>query len=186
MLFFIIFKELLELYTVQYYRYETLLLLTVSSVDDGVYGDVLHDAAVAQLAGALLLQEHPLLPPQLAGAHLPVGLPRPADEAPQHVRHQADHLPIAVGSLRVGEGGEGGGGVEAGALRLHLGRLAALRLRELRGDDHEAQVDHEERSDLDERGRRRDGYALVGCQKQGTDSVQRPAARQRWKETSSY
>ena len=48
----------------------------------------------------------------------------------------------------VGVGGEGRGGCELGPLRLHLGCLPPLRLRELGSDDDEAEVDHEEGPNL--------------------------------------
>jgi len=51
-------------------------------------------------------------------------------------------------TVPVGVRGEGGGGGELGPLGLHLGRLAPLRLGELGGDDDQAQVDHEERTNL--------------------------------------
>ena len=66
----------------------------------------------------------------------------------EEVRDEADDLAVAVGRLRVGEAAQRRRRVEARALRLHLGRLAPLRLRELRRDDNQAQVDHEERADL--------------------------------------
>ena len=67
---------------------------------------------------------------------------------PEEVGNEADDLAVAVGRLRVGEAAQRRRRVEARALRLHLGRLASLRLRELRRDDDQAQVDHEERPDL--------------------------------------
>ena len=66
----------------------------------------------------------------------------------EEVGDEADDLAVAVGRLRVGEAAQRRRRVEARALRLHLGRLAPLRLRELRRDDNQAQVDHEERADL--------------------------------------
>ena len=71
-----------------------------------------------------------------------------AYQFPEEVRDEADDLAVAVGRLRVGEAAQRRRRVEARALRLHLGRLAPLRLRELRRDHNQAQVDHEERADL--------------------------------------
>lgn len=69
----------------------------------------------------------------------------------EEVRDEADDLAVAVWRLRVGEAAQRRRRVEARALRLHLGRLASLRLRELRRDHDQAQVDHEERPDLGSR-----------------------------------
>ena len=123
--------------------------LTVNGVDHGVGGDVLHDVVVLQLPRALLLEQVELLLLQVARAHRAVRSARALHGLAHQVRDEPDDLAVAVGRLRVGEGGERGGGLEAGALGLHLGRLAALRLGELGRDDDQAQVDHEERADLE-------------------------------------
>ena len=110
--------------------------------------DVLHDVVVLQFSGHLLLQQDLLLPGKSAGPDFPVSPSRPVHGFPEDVRDQLDDLPVAVGRLAVGQAREGGRGLEPGPLCFHLGRLAPLRLRELGGDDDQAQVDHEERTDL--------------------------------------
>lgn len=112
-------------------------------------GDVLHDVVVLELSRALLLQEDLLLVRQPPRPEGPVHLPRPPHGLPQQVVDQPDDLAVAVSRLRVGEGGQGRGGLEAGSLGLHLGRLSTLRLGELGGDDDQAEVDHEEGADLE-------------------------------------
>ena len=57
---------------------------------------------------------------------------------------QPDDLPVAVGRLRVGERRQRRRRLEPGSLRLHLGCLTTLCLRELGRDDDQAEVDHEE------------------------------------------
>lgn len=65
----------------------------------------------------------------------------------QDVTHQLEEFLIAVS--RLGEGRQRAGGQTASSLLLHQLMFSLLRLRELRGDDHQAQIDHEERADLD-------------------------------------
>lgn len=58
-------------------------------------------------------------------------------------------LCIAAGGLRVvGARRQGGGGGEPGPFLSHSLHFAFLCLRELRGDNHETEVDHEERPNL--------------------------------------
>lgn len=64
----------------------------------------------------------------------------------QDVADQLEELLITVS--RLGHGGQGAGGQAAGPLLLHQLVLALLRLRKLSGDDHQAQVNHEERANL--------------------------------------
>lgn len=60
-----------------------------------------------------------------------------------------DDLGVAGGRLRVVcAAGQGRGGRVAGALLPHSFHFPFLRLRELCGDDDQAQVDHEEGADL--------------------------------------
>ena len=58
------------------------------------------------------------------------------------------NLPVAVCRLWICKTGQCGWWLESGSFRFHLGRFSTFRLRELSGDDDQAQVDHEERSDL--------------------------------------
>lgn len=120
-----------------------------------------HAAVGAELAPLLAVEEDALPVRQAPGAHPGASTPRLVHGTSQEVSNQADDLAVAVGSLRVvGEAGERGGRVEPGALRLHLGRLAPFRLRELRGDDDQAQVDHEERADLPHERKQRVPWTL--------------------------
>jgi len=73
---------------------------------------------------------------------------QPAGELSVQVADVAQHLLVARARLAVA-GQRGVVGHVAGALLPHQGVLTLLRLRELGGDDHEAQVDHEERAHLD-------------------------------------
>lgn len=60
-----------------------------------------------------------------------------------------DDLRVASGRLRVVcAAGQGRGGGVSGPLLPHSFHFPFLRLRELGGDDDQAQVDHEERTDL--------------------------------------
>lgn len=72
---------------------------------------------------------------------------QPASKFAVKVTNISEHLLIARAWLTVtGQGRVVGH--EASALFPHQGVLSLLRLRELGGDDHEAQVDHEERAHL--------------------------------------
>ena len=66
---------------------------------------------------------------------------------PEDVREVLERLLVAVAGRR--EAGQRGVvGLEPQPLVLHQALLPLLRFRELGGDDHQAQVDHEERTDL--------------------------------------
>jgi len=65
------------------------------------------------------------------------------------VRDVAENLVVAAARLVAGAARQRGAGTVALALGPHALRLALLRLRELSGDDDEAKVDHEERTDLE-------------------------------------
>ena len=123
-------------------------MLTIMDVDHGVGGDILHDVVVLQLARVLLLLKNFLLVFEVFGFGGPVSGLGPLDSLADEVSDQFDDLPVAVGRLRVGEAGQGGGGPETSPLRLHLGSLPSLRLAELGGDDDQTQVDHEEGANL--------------------------------------
>lgn len=76
---------------------------------------------------------------------------RPPLGLAQDVADQLEDLLVAV--ARLGHAGQGGGREALRPLLLHQLVLPLLGLRELGGDDHQAQVDHEERADLEgERG----------------------------------
>lgn len=72
---------------------------------------------------------------------------QPARELAIQVADVAQHLLVARARLAVA-GERGVVGHVASALLPHQGVLPLLRLGKLGGDDHEAQVDHEERSHL--------------------------------------
>lgn len=59
-----------------------------------------------------------------------------------------DDLVVAAGGLRERVACDAAAGVHGRAFQAHAFHLAFLCLRELSGDDNEAQVDHEERTDL--------------------------------------
>lgn len=84
----------------------------------------------------------------------------------EDVTNQLEDLLVTISGL--GHAGQGGGGQALGPLLLHQLVLPLLGLRELGGDDHQAQVDHEERADLD--GRR---TALVILATSGCDSAEK-------------
>lgn len=68
------------------------------------------------------------------------------------MRYVFDDLSIAAGGLRVVcTGSQSGGRCEARSLLTHSFHFAFLRLRELRRNDDQTQIDHEERSDLKEK-----------------------------------
>lgn len=64
----------------------------------------------------------------------------------QHVADQLEELFVAV--PRFMQAGQGRGGQALGPLLLHQLVLPLLGLTELGGDDHQTQVDHEERANL--------------------------------------
>ena len=119
------------------------------NVDHRVSGDIFHDIVVLQLASVFLLLQNLFFVLEVFGFGGPVGGLGPLDSLADEVSDELDDLSVAVGRLRVGEAGQGGGGPETGPLRLHFGSLAPLRLAELSGDDDQAQVDHEERTNLE-------------------------------------